>query len=122
MNAEHKTGPMVVSITSLRLKSLFGFFRLSLHGLKISLQAKRQPGFIKMKNTGFGYMHYTMSAWKTPEDVKRFSRSGAHLDAMKRAGALAREIRIHTFEADKLPDWKEAKSLIERNGRVIPYA
>lgn len=113
---------MIVSITSLRLRSRFGFFRLSWNGLKISLQARRQPGFIQMKNTGSGYLHYTLSAWANEEDVKRFSRSGAHLEAMKNARTLAKEIRIHTFEADAIPDWKDAKSLIERNGRAIPYA
>lgn len=113
---------MIVSITSLRLRSRFGFFRLSWNGLKIRLQARRQPGFIKMKNTGSGYLHYTLSAWNTQEDVKRFSRSGAHLEAMKGARSLAEEIRIYTYEADALPDWKHAKALLAKNGRAIPYA
>ncbi len=113
---------MVVTITSLRLKSLFGFFRLSLNGLKISLQAKGHPGFIKMKNAGFGYLHFTLSVWEDQKYLKQFSRSGAHLEAIKQAGALAREIRIYTFESDVVPDWKEARTLIEKNGKVIPYA
>jgi len=113
---------MMVSVTSLRLKSLSGFFRLSWNGLKISLQARRQPGFIRMKNTGFGYMHYTLSAWDQRDDLKGFSRSGAHLEAMKRASSLAREIRIYTYESDAFPDWNEAKGLLEKYGRVIPYA
>lgn len=112
---------MIVTITSLRLRSLSGFFRLSLHGLKISLQAKREPGFIAMKNTGFGYLHYTLSAWETEADLKRFARSGAHLEGMKRSRSLATEIRIHTYPAAALPVWAEAKRLLAANGRVLAY-
>jgi hypothetical protein len=112
---------MVVSITSLRLRSLFGFFKLSLNGLKISLQAKSQPGFIKMKNTGFGYSHFTISMWKSQEELKMFSRSGAHLEAIKIAKYLAKEIKIYTFETESLPSWNEAKLLLEKNGKVLSY-
>jgi hypothetical protein len=112
---------MIVTITSLKLRSLFGFFRLSLHGLRISRQAKSEPGFVKMKNTGSGYTHYTLTAWESEADLKRFSRTGAHLDGIKQGKSLAREIRIFTFPSDSIPDWKEAKRLVAEKGRVISY-
>src|SRR3954470_4878749 len=96
---------MHITITSLKLRSLFGFFRLSWNGLKISRQAKSQPGYIKMKNTGSGYLHFTISAWKNEKDIKAFARSGAHLEAMKQGATLANEIRVFTYESENLPTW-----------------
>jgi hypothetical protein len=110
---------MVITITSIRLKSWWRFFQLSYHGLQITQQTRQQPGFIKMKNTGFGYMHFTMSAWEREEDVKKFYREGAHLAAMKRATAIATETRTFTYQADKLPKWKEAKQLLLEKGKVL---
>ena len=74
-----------------------------------------------MKNTGWGYMHYTMSAWETSSDLKEFARTGAHADAMKRSVALAREIRILTYETNRVPSWREAKALIKEKGRIISF-
>lgn len=112
---------MIVTVTSLKLRKLWNFFRLSLHGMKVLKQTKNQQGFIKMKNTGFGYLHYTLSAWETEGDVKNFSKSGAHLEAMKESATLATEIRIYTYETDKLPDWQEAKALLMEKGRLLKF-
>lgn len=112
---------MVIVITSLRLRHWWGFFRLSYNGLQIVRQTKTQPGFIEMKNTGFGYLHFTMSAWETETDAKEFARTGAHLDAMKQGPGLATEVGIYTYTADALPDWEKAKQLVLQHGRVIKY-
>jgi Domain of unknown function (DUF3291) len=112
---------MFVTITSLKLKSVWGFFKLSLHGLKISNQAKKEKGFVSIKSTGFGYFHYTLTHWKSEEDLKRFAYSGAHKEAMKEGAMLAEEIRTYTFEADELPNWKEAKMMLNQKGKLLTY-
>ncbi len=112
---------MVITITSIRLKSWWRFFQLSMHGLKISQQLKSQKGFIKLKNTGFGYVHFTMSAWESEEDVKVFYREGAHLAAMKRASIIATETRTFIYQAEKLPKWREAKQLLVEKGKVLKW-
>jgi Domain of unknown function (DUF3291) len=112
---------MYAAIASLKLKSVWGFFKLSLHGLKISNQAKKEKGFVSIKNTGFGYLHYTLTLWENEEDLKRFAHSGAHREAMKESGALAQEIRTYTFPAEALPDWKEAKKLVSEKGKVLVF-
>ncbi|MFM9945202.1 MAG: DUF3291 domain-containing protein [Bacteroidia bacterium] len=112
---------MIITITSLKLRSLWKFFRLSLHGMKVMKQTKNQKGFIRIKNTGFGFWHYTLSAWETEEDVKNFAKSGAHLQAMKESAAIATEIGIYTYKSDKMPDWKEAKELVREKGRVLRF-
>ncbi len=110
---------MMATITSLRLRSLWGFFKLSWLALKITQQAKTEIGFLAMKNTGFGYLHYTATLWQSEEDLKRFSKSGAHAIAMKHSSALATEICTYTFPTKELPDWKEAKQLLGQKGRLL---
>jgi len=72
-----------------------------------------------MKNTGFGYLHFTLSAWETTEDLKRFAREGAHLNAMKKSSTLATEIRTYTYQGDRFPGWKEAKKTLFEKGKVL---
>ena len=112
---------MIVTVTSLKFRKLWNFFRLSLYGMQVTKQSKTQKAFITMKNTGFGYMHYTLSAWETEEDVKNFAKSGAHLQAMKEIAAIATQIATYTYEADKMPYWKEAKELLMQKGKVLRF-
>lgn len=65
-----------------------------------------------MKNTGFGYMHYTISAWESEADLKRFARSGAHLQAMKEMHSIAEFVQTHTYEGSTMPNWQQAKEML----------
>ena len=112
---------MFVSVTSLRLKSFLAFLKLSWHGLKISQQAKDEAGFIKMKNSGFGKLHFPLTQWKTEEDLKRFARSGNHLNAIKVSAKLATEIKTYTYSPDSFPSWSEAKAQLNKNGKVLEF-
>jgi hypothetical protein len=112
---------MVITVTSIRLRSLWGYFRLSLFGLNIQRQLKTQPGFLKSRNRGFGYLHYTLSAWESEEAMREFVRAGAHLTAMKSSRALGREIRTYTFVADSMPGWEEAQRLLSAHGKVLSF-
>ena len=112
---------MVITVTSLRLRSLFGFFPLTLNAIAVVRQIRKQPGFLGMKNTGFGYMHYTLSSWESAEAAKAFAHSGAHRESIRKGGALAEEVRVHSYEAAAMPGWAEAKRLVAEKGRVFPY-
>jgi hypothetical protein len=112
---------MIITVTSIRLKSLWGFFELSLHGLRITRQLRQQNGFIRMKNTGLGYLHYTLNFWESEEAMKQFSHSGAHLKAMGKSRKLAQEIRVYTYLSDHPPSWKEAKKLLLSHGRILSF-
>jgi len=112
---------MIITITSLKLKHWWGFFKLSLWGLRIVRQTKTQKGFVEIKNTGFGYLHFTLSVWESEADVKDFARSGAHLEAMKDSRKLATKIRIYTFQSEKIPDWKDAKRRLFERGKVFSF-
>ena len=74
-----------------------------------------------MKNTGFGYMHYTLSAWQSEEDLKRFAKSGAHLDAMKKSKEIATELATYTYQGEEMPDWTKAKALLLEKGKLLKF-
>lgn len=112
---------MVITVTSIKLKSVWYFFRLSAWGYKIQKQLRKEPGFIKMKNTGFGYDHYTLSVWQSENDLKRFARSGVHAEAMKQSRSLSTEIRTYTFTSDIIPGWPEAKDLLRSKAKVLQF-
>jgi heme-degrading monooxygenase HmoA len=112
---------MVITLTAIRLKRLWHFFKLTYLAMHIVRQLKGQQGFIKMKNTGFGYWHYTLSVWESEAQAKSFARAGAHLEAMKAGHSIAHEVRIYTFQSDYIPTWKEAKQLLLEQGKVIHY-
>lgn len=112
---------MIITVTSIRLRSVWYFFKLSWQGLKISLQLRKTKGFIKMKNTGFGYLHYTITTWESKDLMQAAMREGAHGEAMKKSAELATEIASYTYESDHFPSWKEAKEKI-KHGKVIQYS
>ena len=112
---------MVITVTSIRLKRLWHFFKLTYLAMHVVRQMKGQAGFIKMKNTGFGYWHYTLSVWESEAHAKSFARAGAHLQAMKAGPTIATEVRIYTFQSDHIPGWKEAKQLVLERGKVTHY-
>lgn len=107
---------MKATITSIELKGPLMFFALSTKALGIVRQLKATD-CKQFKKKGFWKTHYTMTLWNTENELKQFARSGAHLEAMKTSSKLAKEIRTITIDAETLPDWKTAKSLLE-NGKV----
>lgn len=111
---------MIVTITSIRLKTYWHFFSLARYALFIMKQLRTQPGFIAFKKRGIGRLHFTMSAWKSEKDMRAFVQSGAHLEAMKQTGSMASELRSYTFETDDFPDWKKARELVLQ-GRVMRF-
>lgn len=108
---------MKATITSIQLKGPLKFFILSVEALKIikQLQTTNCKAF---KKRGVWTKHYTMTLWNNESELKEFSKSGAHLSAMKKSKQMAKEIRTITIDAETLPSWKEAKKLLE-NAKVL---
>ncbi len=111
---------MKVSITCIELKSIFHFFKLSLFALQISNQLKTS-NVVTFKKKGFWTKHYTMTLWQNEDDMKVFAYSGAHMDAIKKAKLIAKEIKSITIEYDTLLNWKEAQTLLRDRGTLYKY-
>lgn len=110
---------MKATITSITLKSPLKFFALSAMALNITKQLKK-TNYKAYRKKGFWTRHYTMTLWANENDLKDFARSGAHLQAMKKSGAIAKEVKTITIDTDTLPGWQEAKELLE-NGEVHKF-
>lgn len=111
---------MKVTITSLHLRRPWHFFPLSLYAMRILKQLKA-TNCKEVKTRGVGSIHYTLTLWDSDQELKQFARSGEHLEAMKKSRKISREIRIHTYDADALPSWAEAKRLLVEEGRLLSY-
>ncbi|MBE2217104.1 MAG: DUF4188 domain-containing protein [Ignavibacteria bacterium] len=110
---------MKVVVTSIKLKSVWQFFKLTYLAMHIVKQTKKEKGFLGMKNRGFGKLHFTLSVWESTEDMERFVHSGAHLEAMKHTKELASELKFYHYDAAVMPGWDEAKRLLAEKGRSI---
>ena len=110
---------MKATITSIELKGPMKFFALSKRAFGIMKQLK-STSYKDFKKKGFWTTHYTMTLWNNQEELKEFASSGAHLKAMQTSKDIAKEIRTITIDADSLPNWKEAKILLEK-AKVISY-
>lgn len=110
---------MKATITSIELRGPLKFFVLSSNALQIikQLKATKCKDFRKK---GIWTTHYTMTLWNNEDELKDFARSGAHLEAMKASKKIAKEIRTITIDTDYLPNWTEAKALLQK-GSVIKY-
>ncbi len=104
---------MKLTITSIELKSPFHFFALSHSALGITRQLK-SANCVEFRKKGFWTTHYTMTLWKSEEDLKSFAGSGAHLQAMRDSGKIAREIKTLTTDAAEMPAWPEAMALLQQ--------
>jgi len=104
---------MKVTITYIELKGPLKFFSLSSKALRIIKQLKATQ-YKDFKKQGIWTKHYTMTLWNSEEELKEFARSGAHLEAMKASAEIAKEIKTLTYDAEALPNWKEAKEKLSQ--------
>jgi hypothetical protein len=111
---------MIVTISHIKLKSPMKFLLLTWHAIRSAYQLRFNKACLHYKTSGLMMAHYTISLWTNAEELKKFSHSGAHLDALKATKSLAKEIRTFTYEDDKLPNWEEAKKKLAM-GRVITF-
>ncbi len=111
---------MKITITSIELKGPFKFFALSFQALQILKQLKT-TNCKDFKKRGIWTTHYTMTLWNSEEELKSFAQSGAHLEAMKKAKKIAKEIKTLTMDATELPNWKTAIQLLNEKGKSYTY-
>lgn len=111
---------MLVTITSIELRSPLKFFVFTGIVLKVFRQLKASPckGY---RTTGGLLKHFTLSAWENDTQMNTFSRNAEHLAAMKQSATIAKEIRVYTFETEALPDWQFAKKLLIEKGKVLSF-
>lgn len=107
---------MYVSITRIKLKSPFHVFAFFLHINRITAQLKKSE-CKKYRLKGGMMTHYTMTLWRTKEDMNEFVKTGAYAKAMKAINSLSSDFTTTTMDSYNLIPWNEAKSLIIKEAR-----
>ena len=107
-----------ISITGLRVKSIFHAPRFWWHALRSMAQAKTAPGNISVDTRTINGVHHTMSVWQSRDAMRTYLTKGAHLAAMKSFRAIGSG-KILGFEANEAPPWSEVHDLWIKEGREV---
>jgi heme-degrading monooxygenase HmoA len=110
-----------ISLTRLRLRSLRFLPFFAFHALKTTSQVRHAPGF----QTGAllpdrSFTFWTMTAWDSQEDMRRYMTSGSHKTVMPRLMHWCDEASVAhwTQPEPALPTWEEADLRMRASGRA----
>ncbi len=106
-----------VSITGLRVKSIWRVPQFLWHALSSMRQARRAPGVLFAEARSIDGVQHTLSVWRSREDMRAFMSTGAHLAAMKDFRRFATGSTCG-FEAEHPPSWDEAIAYWREHGRA----
>ncbi len=105
---------MLIVATELHVRNFWRFFPFIRHAIKSNKQARQAPGCMHVWVGNGGWrIGYTLTAWQDQDAMLQYRNTGAHKEAMKKTKQLASRIRSMIWEADAVPDWKEAKRKLE---------
>eukprot|EP00546_Thalassionema_frauenfeldii_P012316 CAMPEP_0178925146 /NCGR_PEP_ID=MMETSP0786-20121207/17740_1 /TAXON_ID=186022 /ORGANISM="Thalassionema frauenfeldii, Strain CCMP 1798" /LENGTH=113 /DNA_ID=CAMNT_0020599975 /DNA_START=74 /DNA_END=411 /DNA_ORIENTATION=- len=108
---------MYVSITGLRLRSIWHYPQFGYHAMCSKQQAEKALGNLSTQTTSANGIQHTLTVWKDRDSMIKFMASGAHAKAMKITSDVASFIRVYGYETDKVPTWEEAIAIWAEKGR-----
>ncbi|UXX77767.1 hypothetical protein N7E81_10335 [Reichenbachiella carrageenanivorans] len=110
---------MYVSITRLKLKSIWLLPKFAKQSGRVAKQAQDSPGYIKVKlsNRWFRYF-YTLTLWRSRADMQQFVIHGDHKVAMQEWSKFATEVKALGYETEAAPKWKEVRKRIATEGKT----
>ncbi|MEN9399049.1 MAG: hypothetical protein RL632_150 [Bacteroidota bacterium] len=107
---------MYISLTQLKPKGVFSYFRFWFLAIPTFRQAQTANGSLSVSAKRVNGSQCTITSWESREVMLAFMRSGAHLKAMKAFHKIATG-RTYGFESDQLPTWTEAMVLLKEKGK-----
>ena len=107
-----------VSITGLRLNSIFHAPRFWWNAIRSMAQAKAALGLISVEARTINGVHHTLTVWESREAMRQFLITGAHLKAMQSFKSVAGG-KVLGFEAEQAPPWDEIHELWATKGRDL---
>jgi hypothetical protein len=107
-----------ISITGLRLNSMFHAPRFWWHAVRSMMQSQAAPGNISAETRTINGVHHTLTVWESKEAMRAYLVAGAHLKAMKSFKAIATG-KVLGFEAEHAPHWDEVHGLWKTKGREV---
>jgi hypothetical protein len=107
---------MHISITGLKPKGFFGLMRFWALAIPSFRQAQTAKGNLHVSAKKMKGYRCTLSAWDSRDSMLAFMKNGAHKSAMKAFHSIATG-RIYGYDAETLPTWEEAFTLLMEKGR-----
>lgn len=107
---------MYVSVTGLKVKSIWKLPRFWWHAIRSFRQAQRAPGVLSVAVRNLNGYQHTLTCWESRKAMLAFMRGGAHLEAIRAFRDIATG-RTIGFEADATPDWDGAVAKWRAEGR-----
>ena len=109
-----------VSITGLKLKSIWYLLKFTKYSGPSMKQASSAPGNVSAEgNYRNGTLH-TLSVWEDRKSMVKFMASGAHAQAMKITSEVSPPggTKVYGYETTQIPTWNEAIDIWQKYGRI----
>lgn len=106
-----------VSITGLKVKSIWNWPRFAWHAVRSMTQARKAEGCLRAEAKAIQGVQHTLSVWVDRKSMMNFMMAGAHREAMRDFRKIA-EGSTFGFETETVPDWPEARRLWLEKGRA----
>lgn len=107
-----------VSITGLRVKSIFHYPRFYWLAITAMSQAQGSAGLIRAEARTINGVHHTLSIWENESSMRAFLLTGAHLQAMRAFKHIATGKTVGYVTTD-WPDWSKVHDIWLREGLEI---
>lgn len=96
-----------ISVTGLRIKSIWTLPRFYYFAIQSTNQARRADGNISVDVRAINGVQHTITMWESRQKMLKFMMSGAHKKAMK-ISHLFDDLYSYGYESDTRPSWDEA--------------
>jgi Domain of unknown function (DUF3291) len=109
-----------VSVTRLRVRSLFYLPQFLVQAIRSSRQAQRSPGFLGGRLLReAGNVYWTLTIWKDDAAMNSYRTRGVHGGVMPRLMDWCSEAALAhwTQESAEVPSWPEAHGRMVAQGR-----
>ena len=105
---------MLIVATELHVRSFWNFIPFVRHSIRSTKQAKAAAGCLHawVGNNGWR-IGYTLTAWRDKAAMLQYRNTGPHKVAMQQIGKLSKQYKTLVWEAEAVPDWKEAKARLD---------
>ena len=121
LRAGYCGGMVFVSLTRLRVRSIRFLPWFAWDAVRTRWQVQRAPGFkAGALLPDRRWTFWTMTAWDSPESMRRYMTTGAHKQAMPKLMEWCDEASVAHWEQaeERLPSWEEANRRMRESGRV----
>ena len=98
---------MYVSITGLKTKNIFSWFKFWLLAIPAFRVAQKAKGIIFCETKKVKYYHHTLTVWESKNDMLNCKKSCCHIKAMQSFNNIATD-KIYSHEINLIPSWDEA--------------